>query len=77
MSEHMSAERFRSVRVAAGMSQSETARFLRISDKRVIRNWEAGERAISGPVSLLMDLLDAGVIGPDRPDKAQDGGLCS
>lgn len=55
---------FRAIRLRAGLTQSQLARFLRISDLRTVRKWEAGERAISGPVSLLMELLDAGIIGP-------------
>jgi hypothetical protein len=33
---------------------------LRIEDARSIRRYEVGERSISGPISLLMELLDAG-----------------
>jgi hypothetical protein len=36
---------------------------LRIEDDRTIRRWEAGERKISGPVTLLMEMLDAGTFG--------------
>jgi DNA-binding transcriptional regulator YiaG len=51
---------FKAIRQRAGLSQSGLAARLRISDIRTIRKWEAGERTISGPVSLLMELLDAG-----------------
>ena len=50
---------FLSIRKQAGLTQSGLAARLRISDVRTIRKWEAGERAISGPVSLLMEQLDA------------------
>lgn len=53
---------FKSIRERAGLTQSGLAAILRISDIRTIRKWEAGERAISGPVALLMELLDAGKI---------------
>jgi DNA-binding transcriptional regulator YiaG len=51
---------FHAIRQRAGLTQSELARLLRIEDIRSIRKWEKGERAISGPVSLLMEMLDAG-----------------
>ena len=51
---------FNAIRKRAGLTQSGLAERLRIKDLRTIRKWEAGEREISGPVSLLMELLDAG-----------------
>lgn len=54
---------FKAIRERAGLTQSQLADFLRISDRRTIRYWETGERPVSGPVSLLMELLDQGVIG--------------
>lgn len=51
---------FKTIRQRAGLSQSGLAALLRIDDLRTIRRYEKGERAISGPVSLLMELLDAG-----------------
>jgi DNA-binding transcriptional regulator YiaG len=46
------------------MTQTQLAAVLRIEDIRTIRRWERGERAISGPVSLLMELLDDGRLLP-------------
>lgn len=51
---------FHAIRTRAGLTQNELARLLRIEDSRTIRRWEQGERAVSGPVSLLMEMLDAG-----------------
>lgn len=51
---------FKAIRQRAGLTQSGLAGILRINDLRTIRKWEKGEREISGPVSLLMELLDAG-----------------
>ena len=34
------------------------ADLLRLESGRAIRRYEAGERAIPGPISLLMELLD-------------------
>lgn len=60
----MTPSAFKSIRTRAGLTQSGLAAFLRVSDLRTVRKWEAGEREISGPVSYLMELLDAGVIKP-------------
>jgi DNA-binding transcriptional regulator YiaG len=51
---------FKSIRERAGLTQSGLAARLRMSDRRTIRYWETGGRPISGPVSILMELLDAG-----------------
>jgi DNA-binding transcriptional regulator YiaG len=51
---------FKRIRQGAGLTQSRLAALLRISDSRAVRRWEAGEREISGPVSILMELLDDG-----------------
>jgi DNA-binding transcriptional regulator YiaG len=51
---------FKSIRQRAGLTQSGLAVRLRISDHRTIRKWEKGEREVSGPVSLLMEMLDEG-----------------
>lgn len=56
----MTPQTFKSIRQRAGLTQSGLAAVLRISDLRTIRKWEKGEREISGPVSLLMEMLDAG-----------------
>jgi DNA-binding transcriptional regulator YiaG len=49
---------FQRIRANLSMTQTQLAAVLRIEDIRTIRRWEKGERAISGPVSLLMELLD-------------------
>jgi DNA-binding transcriptional regulator YiaG len=51
---------FRAIRIRAGLSQSGLAALLRVEDVRTIRRYELGERAVSGPVSLLMELIDTG-----------------
>jgi DNA-binding transcriptional regulator YiaG len=51
---------FKQIRIRAGLTQSQLAERLRISDKRTIRYWESGERAISGPVTILMEQLERG-----------------
>ena len=54
---------FKAIRQRAGLTQSGLAAVLRISDGRAIRRWETGEREISGPVTLLMELIDQGKLG--------------
>lgn len=62
----MTPETFRSIRLRAGMTQSQTASFLDLEANggRYIRAIEKGERNASGPVAKLMRLLDDGIIGP-------------
>ena len=55
----MTPETFKSIRHRAGLTQSGLATYLRISDSRTIRRWEDGSRAISGPVTLLMEIKAA------------------
>lgn len=59
----MTPAQFKEIRQRAGLTQSGLAALLRISDSRAVRRWETGERSISGPVSLLMEMLDAGKLG--------------
>jgi DNA-binding transcriptional regulator YiaG len=61
----MTPEQFSAIRERAGLSQARLAALLRIGDGRTIRRYEAGERSIPGPVSLLMELIDQG----ELPDK--------
>lgn len=61
----MTPDQFRSIRERAGLSLAGLASVLRMSDKKTIHRYETGERAISGPVSMLMEILDAGEL-PER-----------
>lgn len=56
----MIASEFKAIRQRAGLTMTALAVRLRIEDARTIRRYEAGDRAVSGPVSLLMELLNAG-----------------
>ena len=60
---------FKAIRQRAGLTQSQLASLLRIADGRAIRRWEAGERQVSGPVTILMEMLDAGRLPAPLPDK--------
>ncbi len=54
-----------SIRNRAGLTQTGLARLLRISDIRTIRRWETGDVPISGPASIILELLDSGEL-PER-----------
>jgi len=53
----MTAADFKAIRQAAGLSQVALATLLRIENKRSIQRWEAGDIAVSGPASIIMELL--------------------
>lgn len=53
------------IRKRAGLTQSGLAALLRIADKRTVRRWEAGDIAVSGPASIVLELLDRGEL-PER-----------
>ncbi len=59
----MTPAEFKSIRQRAGLTQSRLAALLRISDGRAVRRWEAGDRQVSGPVSILMEMLRDGRFG--------------
>ena len=54
----MTPAHFRTIRQAAGLSLSAIAELLGIEDRSTVHRWEKGARAISGPVTRLMRLLD-------------------
>jgi DNA-binding transcriptional regulator YiaG len=62
----MTPEQFRAIRQRAGLSQARLAELLRLSDGRTVRRYEAGERSIPGPVSLLMEMIEDGRYGPRK-----------
>ena len=48
---------FRNARKALGLSQKEMASALGLKTSRAIRQFESGERQVSGPVAKLMGML--------------------
>lgn len=60
----MTPNEVKAIRERAGLTQAGLSQLLRISDGRSIRRWEDGSRAVSGPVSLLLEMLDRGEFGP-------------
>lgn len=61
----MTPAEIKSIRQRYGLSQTELAALLRISDLRTIRRWEKGEVPISGPASIVLEMMDAGEL-PNR-----------
>lgn len=55
----MSPPEITAIRKRYGLSQTELAAVLRISDIRTIRRWEKGEVPISGPASIVLELMAA------------------
>jgi transcriptional regulator with XRE-family HTH domain len=47
----------KAIRKEAGLTQSGLAALLRISDVRTIRRWESGVVPVSGPASILLEML--------------------
>ena len=52
----MTPERFKHIRTRAGYTQKKLGIYLCITD-RAVRRYEAGDRAVSGPASNLMEIL--------------------
>lgn len=48
------------IRKQAGLTQSGLATLLRISDLRTVRRWEKGDAPISGPASIVLEMLASG-----------------
>jgi DNA-binding transcriptional regulator YiaG len=55
----------KAIRTRAGLTQSQLAAMLRISDLRTVRRWESGDVPVSGPASIVLELLEAGEL-PER-----------
>ena len=55
----------RAFRKSQGYSMTEFARILRIEAASTVRRWECGDRAISGPASILVEMMQAGEL-PER-----------
>lgn len=57
----MDAATFKAIRAKLGHTQASLATFLRVTPRQV-QMIEAGDRNPSGPMTLIMELLDAGRI---------------
>ena len=54
----MTPSHIRTIRKEAGLSQTGLAALLRIKDLRTIRRWESGETPITGPASIILELIE-------------------
>jgi DNA-binding transcriptional regulator YiaG len=61
----MTPTELKAIRQRYGLTQSGLAALLRISDLRTIRRWESGEVPVSGPASIVLELMDADAL-PNR-----------
>lgn len=50
----------KAIRNRAGLSANQLASLLRISDGRTVRRWESGDVHVTGPASIILEMLDAG-----------------
>ena len=55
----MTPTELKAIRERYNLTQSDLASLLRLSDGRTIRRYENGSREISGPVSIILELMDA------------------
>ena len=53
------------IRKRAGLTQPGLAALLRIANKRTVQRWEDGDVPISGPASIILELIDSGEL-PNR-----------
>jgi len=56
----MTPAEFNHIRHSQGLSIAQIARILRIADRSTVHRWATGERNISGPASILLEMLDRG-----------------
>jgi DNA-binding transcriptional regulator YiaG len=56
----------RAIRLKVGLSIYELASLLRYKNVETLRKIEAGQRPMSGPIQLVMEMLDNGRLDPDK-----------
>ena len=61
----MTPDKLRRIRSKAGLSLDGLAKVLRLSDRSTVHRWENGSRAISGPASIILEMLERGEL-PER-----------
>jgi transcriptional regulator with XRE-family HTH domain len=60
----MTPQEFTAIRKASGFTVRRLAEVLRIQDERTIRRYQSGDTPVSGPVSILMEMLRDGTWRP-------------
>ncbi len=69
--DHVSSEEIKLIREVLGMTQKEFAEFAHVS-KRTVERWEYSDEAITGPITVLADILIKDISFPGRlmiPDR--------
>lgn len=61
----MTPTHLRAIRASHNLSTRALASLLRIGDERTIRRWQAGDNPVSGPASIVLEMLEAGEL-PER-----------
>ena len=56
----MEPKEVQTIRNQAGLSQTGLAALLGISDIRTIRRWETGDCKVSGPATIVLEMLSSG-----------------
>ena len=56
----MTPDDLRRIRAKASLSLDGLAKVLRIDDRSTIHRWEKGTRQISGPASILLEMIERG-----------------
>lgn len=55
----MTPDDLKAIRKRYGLTIRGLAALLRIRDEKTIRRWESGEVPVSGPASIVLELMDA------------------
>lgn len=55
----MTSAELKAKRHALGLSAEGFARLVRVQSGRTVRKWEAGDRDIPGPVTVILDIAEA------------------
>jgi DNA-binding transcriptional regulator YiaG len=71
----MTANELHAIRQRARLSQDQLAAVLRLAERRTVRRWEEGTAPITGPASIVLELLDTGQL-PARFFPSDGGARC-
>ena len=55
----MTPAEIKAIRKRYGLSVERLAALLRVASKRTVMRWEAGEIPVSGPASIILELMDS------------------
>lgn len=61
----MTPTELRRIRSKAGLSLDGLAKVLRLSDRSTVHRWEKGSRQVSGPASIILEMIERGEL-PER-----------